>query len=664
MASGSDSECEEDAVPGLGCDSDREEDAVFGSGSDSDREEDAVSASGSGSKSQRGPTIKSKANKKRVVTYNKRGVPTGPGAKKLSTFDGLVARSMVPITYDSWLNVDNETKEACWQYVKTHFALDQKSRKQVLQSTGIKWKNFKHYLYKKFIKPLKDEKSKEAKKQLYTPPGKYPSVNKKDWKLFVSQRTKPSFEEILKKDKDYSDDPMGTIDLLTEALGTVEQRGRVRGMGRFVTPNQYFLIPRNVKQYLKQYDNMMNKRLKAVEDELARKRSRCASTNASEGGSNSPTLSDEDEPPNVPTERNDKSCYLAVDDPSNIVAKGTIVKHTGSDGNIEVTVDTSVQPEALIPNPIPEEFVETVKNAIGYMLSWPSHLVIPCSGLLGSVIHKKKGNKKRQRELDNEEEVMMPKTVEKGKSIETLASIAKLTEKGSPLKKMMTRGQRRVRKRIEERMGLKMTAMMVDGQVAKVDCIKVQCEDDLFGHHSYTYLNWNDFDSLFSMDELSGAVVASYIMYLYEQIKNGSQRDHGVCFMTPTATMHHERKARAKNIEEASRVIARRLSTRKQNDLILLPYNPGGHWVLGVLNMKTSTCYYLDSLSVSDVNHQFKQIVDAAIALYDVEAGTNKRTKLNWVTSKIGGDSNEFADADFDDIREEWAIYVSNFIFR
>ncbi|PWA62802.1 hypothetical protein CTI12_AA361980 [Artemisia annua] len=30
----------------------------------------------------------------------------------------------------------------------------------------------------------------------------------------------------------------------------------------------------------------------------------------------------------------------------------------------------------------------------------------------------------------------------------------------------------------------------------------------------------------------------------------------------------------------------------------------------------------------------------------------------------IGGDSNKYTDADFDDIREEWAIYVSNFIFR
>ena len=71
------------------------------------------------SNSQRGPTVKSKATKKGkiVVKYNKRGVPTGDGAKKLATFEGIVARSMVPISFDSWLEVDNETKEACWQYV-------------------------------------------------------------------------------------------------------------------------------------------------------------------------------------------------------------------------------------------------------------------------------------------------------------------------------------------------------------------------------------------------------------------------------------------------------------------------------------------------------------------------------------------------------------------
>jgi hypothetical protein len=112
MGSSSVSEGEEDAVHGSGSvsDSDREENAVSGSESNLDAETD--------SKSQRGPTVKAKANKKIVISYNKRGVPTGSGARKLATFEGLVARSMVLITYDSWLNVDAETKEACWKYVK------------------------------------------------------------------------------------------------------------------------------------------------------------------------------------------------------------------------------------------------------------------------------------------------------------------------------------------------------------------------------------------------------------------------------------------------------------------------------------------------------------------------------------------------------------------
>ena len=106
---------------------------------------------------------------------------------------------------------------------------------------------------------------------------------------------------MLKKDGDFSEDPLGSLDLLTEALGTEEQRGRVRGMGRFVTHQQYFLIPKNVKQYLKQHDKKMNKRLKAVEDELQIRR--CA-TYASEGASNCQmsSSSDEEEQPHVPSE--------------------------------------------------------------------------------------------------------------------------------------------------------------------------------------------------------------------------------------------------------------------------------------------------------------------------------------------------------------------------
>lgn len=63
--------------------------------------------------------------------------------------------------------------------------------------------------------------------------------------------------------------------------------------------------------------------------------------------------------------------------------------------------------------------------------------------------------------------------------------------------------------------------------------------------------------------------------YLYEQIRNGAQVDHGICFMLPSAIMSSEHKVKAKNIEDASRYICQRLCTRDQRDLVLVPYNPG-----------------------------------------------------------------------------------------
>lgn len=74
--------------------------------------------SASETKSQRGPTIKPIAKKGRaLITYNSRGVPIGETAKKLTTFEGMTARTMIPVTYECWLDVPKETKEDAWNYV-------------------------------------------------------------------------------------------------------------------------------------------------------------------------------------------------------------------------------------------------------------------------------------------------------------------------------------------------------------------------------------------------------------------------------------------------------------------------------------------------------------------------------------------------------------------
>ncbi|MFS8034523.1 hypothetical protein Hanom_Chr17g01582151 [Helianthus anomalus] len=73
------------------------------------------------------------------------------------------------------------------------------------------------------------------------------------------------------------------------------------------------------------------------------------------------------------------SCFLAVDNASNIVAKGTILMDTNEEGLLQVVLEICLHREALLPFPLKEEFITEVGDAVGHVLSWPRHLVIRCS---------------------------------------------------------------------------------------------------------------------------------------------------------------------------------------------------------------------------------------------------------------------------------------------
>ncbi|CAH1450249.1 unnamed protein product [Lactuca virosa] len=400
-----------------------------------DMESDSASDHNEDSK-QRGPIYKAKANKvKLVITYNKKGVPVEKEATKLSTFEGLVARTMVPITYAYWLEVSEEVREGLWQYVLEKFAVDPKIRKQTLQSIGKKWRNFKHYLYAKFIK----NQSKDPKANLFKPPKDYPFIKKEDWKVFVSHRVTKKWEEKstkakntrahhkynhrlsrkgyvglindimqetgktkeeidrtllwkkarelktggyesdvkmivdkideLHKSRSFGEVTCGTHDVLTEALGTQEQRGRVRGMGKFITPQQYFYLPKNVKYYLEIENERMDKRINKLEDDLEKLKRGVLNVSKAASCQVGGVIEDVEKEPR--DESLDNSCLLAVEFAANVVAKGTIMKYR----------------ESLIPIPLEEEFIVKVKDALGHILSWPRHLVIRCSDL-GKVVGK------------------------------------------------------------------------------------------------------------------------------------------------------------------------------------------------------------------------------------------------------------------------------------
>ncbi|CAI9290686.1 unnamed protein product [Lactuca saligna] len=506
------------------------------------------------------------------------------------------------------------------------FVVDRKSWKQTLQSIGKKWRNFKHYLYAKFIK----NRSKDPKDNLFKPP----FITKEDWKVFVSYRGVLNVSEATS----------------CQVGGVIEDVGK------------------------EPWDESL-----------------------------------------------DNFCLLAVKFASNVDAKGTIMKYSASDENIEVMMETNLQREALIPILLEQVFIVKVKDALGHILSWQRHLVIRCSDLgkvLGKPIKKhatpvkkdatsvKEGATHFIEEIESNKkekgigkmvyEQKEPCDVEEGNRIEM--KIKKKEKQNVTLQRRWTRAQMKTRIRIEKSSILKMTAMMADGHVTMVDSINVQSENDLFGYDSYTYLTWNDFEAVLTMDELTGAIIVSYMIVLFNKMKYSlPERDHGIRFVNPTLIFLSMRKGKSKNIDDASRGLADRLSSRKGNDIIFMPYNLGRHWLLGVLDMKSDDCYYLDFFSSSNFNMQLKQIVDSEMVMYATQIGSNKRVKLNWVNvtcpvqpgatecgyymlrfmkeimeegievlvkDNIGDGNVEYTTDDIDEIREEWSEFIMGFIYR
>ncbi|KAI3683910.1 hypothetical protein L1987_84425 [Smallanthus sonchifolius] len=396
------------------------------SNSASNHDEDPIQQQNSASshdeetKSLRGPTIKSKASKgKTLITYDKRGVPIGEETKSLATFEGMTARTVVPITYDCWLDVPKQRKEECWQYVS-------------MQQTG----------------KIEEEIDRATL-----------------WKKARELKTGGFDPEV----QVIADKILDICESIREALGTQEQRGHVRGMGKFVKPQQYFFEPKTVKQY-SDIEKMVDERFNKLEEELQTLKR--GMINVSEGA----------------------SCQMGgyEEDFEDEPLEEILVSLGYKCENIEVMMELSVQGEALLPIPLEDEFTTKVKDAVGHILSWPRHLVIRCSDLDGKENAKKdeerleeKDAKKTRNEKENEKVMMQ---------------------------RRMTRTQRKTMIRIEQSASLKMIAVMVDEHVSKVDSIKVQCEDDLFGYESFTYLNWDDFEAVFTLQELTGAVITSYMM--------------------------------------------------------------------------------------------------------------------------------------------------------
>ncbi|KAL0546245.1 hypothetical protein IC582_016151 [Cucumis melo] len=155
-----------------------------------------------------------------IVEYNENGVPIGENGHKLQSFIGSCVHHHIPITHASLKVVSIELKEKVCNMGA--FVVDGRSKKAIMKTTGVSFRQFKSWLTTKYIIPFIDEPQ-----LLIDPTSLYSHIiDTPIWQEFIKSRMSLEFQdEILNK----SPNDESPNDALSQSLGTPEYGGRVRG---------------------------------------------------------------------------------------------------------------------------------------------------------------------------------------------------------------------------------------------------------------------------------------------------------------------------------------------------------------------------------------------------------------------------------------------------
>ncbi|VVA40022.1 PREDICTED: PRUPE_6G193600, partial [Prunus dulcis] len=96
---------------------------------------------------------------------------------------------------------------------------------------------------------------------------------------------------------------------------------------------------------------------------------------------------------------------------------------------------------------------------------------------------------------------------------------------------------------------------------------------------------------------------------------------------------HATVSANSGTIADRSRLVAARLQKTDGEQIFMMPYNPGRHWILLIVRAKRETVYFLDPLPGHRVvDEEAKNIVNSAIKIYNSHIGRAGRKAVIWKT--------------------------------
>ncbi|CAL2256751.1 unnamed protein product [Prunus armeniaca] len=122
------------------------------------------------------------------------------------------------------------------------------------------------------------------------------------------------------------------------------------------------------------------------------------------------------------------------------------------------------------------------------------------------------------------------------------------------------------------------------------ETIRIHMPEEMFGTDHDTWLLSEDILQFASMVEIGSTVIAVYMRYLFDYFKMANMVNL-VGLVDPGQV-----SSQSGTLSHRSKHLSERLKNADGDQFYLVPYNPGGHWVLIIVRPAKETIYYMDSL--------------------------------------------------------------------
>ncbi|CAL2271934.1 unnamed protein product [Prunus armeniaca] len=595
------------------------------SGSKKNGEPTSTTTISEDSKSGRGMStmprvVKRKLQKiKPIVEYNKRGKGCGPAHTEMQSYIGVLARSRVLLVDKKWAEIPKDIKAQIWEAVDMAFVVGQGGKTSVLSSAAKKWKDFKSTLTRHYILPYIKEREK-----LSQPLEVYKFIEKAEWDAFVASRLSKEFKSVhsqhsqIREKLEYNHrlsrkGYAGLEDQLEETMPGVEiDRSTLWKKAR---QDKHGNIP----------DPKVAEKAKLI-DELQKQ---VAEGSLSLTGSNDVlTLALGPEHPgrvrgvgagisprqffNLPRPQRVKFADQLKESVRIVLQEET------------KKMEARSREEALRMEARTKQLVEAERE---HLLSQLSHLI---PNFDPSMLKPKTSPCQNQGLEQSPKNPMFDKASCSGADVRSLHLEDDTAKNGEQQEETKKDEGKKEDTNDEEKKEEKQDEEKHDEEGNEVvDYSNVEVPSSLQSLCGYveTTLKPQGKIMTFNIEKEVFGADRVYMRCLYDLLREANMCSM-VGFIDPTQV-----SANAGSLTDRSRIVASRLQKTDGEQIFMMPYNPGRHWVLLIVRAKRETVYFLDPLPGNRVvDEEGKNIVNSALKIYNSHIGRPGRKAPIWKT--------------------------------